>query len=80
MIPHGTASKYVTHKCRCAACREANTIAGAEQKKRRAERLRAALATVPHGHYGTYCNYGCRCGPCSADWARWLHEYKEDVA
>lgn len=61
MSEHGTRSKYKHDRCRCPACRKANSIYCAAAKRDRQER------PVPpdlHGRYTTYLNYRCRCERC----------------
>jgi hypothetical protein len=71
-IPHGTASGYVNHRCRCDDCR------AAASEYRRAWRARARLLPVkqiPHGTRNGYLNYGCRCYPCHLAKAAYDREY-----
>ena len=58
---HGTSSRYDA-RCRCAACRAANTARYHESTETRCRAL--AGAAVPHGSASTYRNWGCRCEPC----------------
>jgi len=77
----GTVGGYNNHKCRCAPCTEANTIA---IRKARAERFagRVLVAGVlvhpyaDHGTVGGYQNWGCRCWDCTrvnSESRRWYH-------
>lgn len=45
-IPHGTIYAYVKRRCRCSDCREANRIACAEYRRRRAYRKWALEAAA----------------------------------
>lgn len=55
--PHGTVERYRSRKwkCRCEACRRANSEAHAAYKEQEAPN---------HGTYSGYVNYSCRCQAC----------------
>ncbi len=57
---HGTRSTYINYRCRCDACRRANS----DYQLRSIARRRAERFDVSHGSYSTYVNYGCRCAEC----------------
>ena len=61
---HGTLSSYCHGACRCADCREANTVYHRDLRKRLRARLGDPDAAVPHGTAGGYANHGCRCRRC----------------
>ena len=63
--PHGTLASYCHGACRCAECRQANTLYHRELRKRLRERIGKPYAAVPHGTAGGYANHGCRCRACS---------------
>lgn len=61
IVPHGTASGYGYHGCRCLECITFNT----NRSKRLYEDRKARAATdAPHGTETAYRNWGCRCRPC----------------
>ncbi len=62
---HGTLASYCHGACRCAECREANTVYHRELRKRLRDRIGTPYAAVPHGTAGGYANHGCRCRACS---------------
>lgn len=63
-LPHGSASTYGNHHCRCAACRRAHADACAA---RRARRIAEGLADDDprHGKASTSANHGCKCDACT---------------
>lgn len=73
-VPHGSASTYSNHKCRCDECREAARLRAIEVRARRfAKRVliegRLVAAHLPHKSHGTvgaYTNHGCRCDTCTS--------------
>ena len=62
---HG-ASAYRGRGCRCEVCRTSHAEKQREERRARAERLRADPTLAPHGTESTYRNWGCRCEPCTA--------------
>jgi hypothetical protein len=70
MTPHGSASTYGNHGCRCQPCRDAHAEVTRARRARRAELLARYGATIEHGA-SAYLNWGCRCDVCAASaWAR----------
>lgn len=69
---HGTTDGYGNHKCRCARCRKANTIAHAEYLAR----VRREGRTL--GRHGTGLSYdsGCRCDTCREAHNKKSRDYK----
>lgn len=66
---HGTVNGYVNRKCRCAACRAANTESTRILRARRVERTRANGGIAPvaqHGTLSTRSNWLCGCVDCLA--------------
>jgi hypothetical protein len=63
-IPHGTQNGYTNYRCRCEACRLANTTAYTAAQYRRHEHMLAGIADPQHGTPSTYFNYRCRCEAC----------------
>jgi len=66
---HGSESTYNNWKCRCDACRAANTRYLARRKAERVARLAVDPSLAEHGRASTYNNWGCRCEPCTTAWA-----------
>ncbi|MGQ0847228.1 MAG: hypothetical protein ACT4QF_24175 [Sporichthyaceae bacterium] len=65
---HGVVGTYTNRKCRCEACRAANSAYQAQRKAQRREQLAANPDLAPHGIATTYSNWGCRCARCTAAW------------
>lgn len=62
-VPHGTASSYNNHGCRCDPCRAAATAARRAWRRSLADR---PFRDVPHGAWSGYAHWGCHCDPCTA--------------
>jgi len=65
-VEHGNAATYRSqyYACRCEACRLANSVRAAEERK--ARRKRGLPEGDPrHGTVTGYNGYGCRCDACS---------------
>lgn len=60
-VPHGTASSYNNHGCRCDPCCAAATAARSAWRRSLADR---PFSDVPHGTWSGYANWGCSCERC----------------
>lgn len=61
---HGTLNGYSNLRCRCEACRAANTAQNKRQRAERQARILADPSIAPHGAESTYFNYRCPCTLC----------------
>jgi hypothetical protein len=65
---HGVVGSYTNHRCRCEACRRANSEYQAQRKAGRQAQLMADPSLAQHGVATTYSNWGCRCDTCTQAW------------
>lgn len=62
---HGTLTGYTHYKCRCDACKAANTEYNKQYYVQHHE-AKPKPAIPEHGTHGRYYNHGCRCDLCKA--------------
>jgi hypothetical protein len=74
-IPHGTATGYGNHHCRCPQC----CAAAASYRKKRKAALAAKAAAdptaLPHGTVRGYVDWSCRCSDCRSAYVAYRVEH-----
>lgn len=79
-IEHGTRHSYTRHKCRCEACRTANSAYLLQYRELNGKPIadHSNDKSIPHGSLTAYTYHNCRCKTCKTEWKAYQRKYRTE--